>query len=55
MPLFSGNLVLNSSILRDQGGRRQMRGRMHESSGESIPPPVATGSYNVNYDPHPLI
>lgn len=30
MPLFSGASVLNSSILRDRGGRGQMRGRMHK-------------------------
>lgn len=59
MPLFSGASVLNSSILRDRGGRGQMRGRMHKSKcGEhsSTCSSGSTGSHKgpVDYDPPPF-
>lgn len=59
MPLFAGASVLNSSILRDRGGRGQMRGRIHKSKcGEhsSTCSSGSTGSHNVSpvdYEPPP--
>lgn len=54
MPLFSGALVLNSSILRDRGGRGQMRGRMHKSKCGEHSSTCSSGSMSpVDYDPPP--